>query len=206
VENDITCRSRIENRRYLLFKLLIVYHHQEFGRSCNVTNSNGEVGSFNPGGGMLEYLYSRVMIFFASAALIGIVLSASVGQIDNLSRSYAEELSSKIAGMIRVAEGIDADIFRHEFPVDERGMYPKLKIWIFSTRIIVENGMHTCTKEFGLQVNLRENETPVDRIVAGSQSLIVISSSRDRVNERTEVTIEAISAVQHLYQSSRASQ
>lgn len=155
---------------------------------------------------MLEYLYSRVMIFFASAALIGIVLSASVGQIDNLSRSYAEELSSKISGMIRVAEGIKVDIFRHELPVDERGMYPKLKIWIFSTRIIVENGMHACAKEFGLQVNLRENETPVDRIIAGSQSLIVISSSRDRVNERTEVTIEAISAVQHLYQSSRASQ
>lgn len=142
---------------------------------------------------MIEYMYSRMIATIASIALVAVVVSSSVGAIQQADRNCAENVACDISQLIEVAGRMQIQFFEQRIVIDEDGTHHDLTVLLNLTHVIVRNGGFECSKGFGIPVILMSAGRPSENLVATSGSILKIKAADNLFERLNEITIEVMS-------------
>ncbi|HUW42653.1 MAG TPA: hypothetical protein VMW02_00290 [Thermoplasmata archaeon] len=142
---------------------------------------------------MIEYMYSRMIATIASIALVAVVVSSSVGVIQQADRNCAENVACDISQLIEVAGRMQIQFFEQRIVIDEDGTHHDLTVLLNRTHVVVQNGGFECSKGFGVPVILMSAGRPSESLTATSGSILKIKAADDLFERLNEITIEVLS-------------
>jgi len=142
---------------------------------------------------MIEYMYSRMIATIASIALVAVVVSSSVGAIQQADRNCAENVACDISQLIEVAGRMQIQFFEQRIVIDEDGTHHDLTVLLNRTHVVVQNGGFECSKGFGIPVILMSAGRPSENLVATSGSILKIKAADNLFERLNEITIEVMS-------------
>ena len=141
---------------------------------------------------MIEYLYSRMIATIASIALVAVVVSASLGAIQQADKNCAESVAFDISQLIEAAGMMQIQSFEQRIIIDEDGTHHDLTVFLNRTHLVVQNGGFECSKGFETPVILMSAGKPCESLAATSGSILKIEAT-DKIFERfNEITIEVL--------------
>jgi hypothetical protein len=142
---------------------------------------------------MIEYLYSRMIATIASIALVAVVVSSSIGAIQQADKDCAENVANDIIQLIEVAGMMQIQSFEQSIIIDEYGAHHDLTVLLNRTHVVVRNGGFECSKGLKFPVILISAGEPCESLVATSGSILKMEAADDLFERFNEITIEVLS-------------
>lgn len=142
---------------------------------------------------MIEYLYSRMIATIASIALVAVVVSASLGAIQQADKNCAESVAFEISQLIEAAGMMQVQSFEQRIIIDEDGSHHDLTVFLNRTHVVVQNGGFECSKGFKIPVILMSAGEPCEGLAATSGSILKIGAADNLFERFNEITIEVLS-------------
>lgn len=141
---------------------------------------------------MIEYLYSKAIIFFANASLAAIVMTASIGHMNALSASCLEDIARRVVEPVQAAAEISEDTIIIEYRLNFNDIDEDIEIWLYSELVIVENRVQSISRDFPLDIKIIAGGFEVDKAHAGYRSTILFSSNLEMGGEERLFSYEVI--------------
>lgn len=141
---------------------------------------------------MIEHLYSRMIATIASIALVAVVVSSSLGVVQQADKNCAEAVACNIVQLIEVAGKMQAQFFEQRIIIDEEGVHRDLAILLNRTHVVVRNGGFECSKGFWIPVILISAGEPSESLTATSGSILKINVTDNLFDRMNEITIEVL--------------
>jgi len=142
---------------------------------------------------MIEYMYSRMIATIASIALVAVVVSSSLGAIQQADKYCAESVACDISQLIEAASRMQIQSFEQRIIIDEDGTHRDLTVFLNRTHVIVQNGGFECSKGFEIPVILMSAGKPSESLTAASGSILKIMAADNLFERLNEITIEVLS-------------
>ena len=142
---------------------------------------------------MIEYMYSRMIATIASIALVAVVVSASLGAIQQADKDCAESVAFDISQLVEAAGMMHIQSFEQRIIIDEDDEHHDLTVFLNRTHVVVQNRGFECSKGFRTPVILMSAGKPCEGLSATSGSILMIEAADNLFERFNEITIEVLS-------------
>jgi len=141
---------------------------------------------------MIEYMYSRMIVTVASIALVAVVISSSIGAVDQVEQSFVEGVALEICDLVETIGSVQSGSFQQRVVIDEGMKHRDLTVAFSDCGVTAVDGRHRCSMQFDIPVTLISGGKVSESLAAVSSSIITISSEIDIFNKSSRVFVELL--------------